>query len=148
MKELFNSKIQDFIKITLNDERWDLSNEMMFQVFGYTLFGFSSGIGRNLYFMEFEEITDKVISELTELGAGENYVRGLVKKAQSTFENKTTSYESDLVGIGFSHFASENLNELKESVFSNTILLREDDEKIKPENPSKKEKKKWWKFGK
>jgi len=128
MKELFNSKTQDFVEIMVNDKRWDLNNEMMFQVFGFTLFGFAAGVGRNLCFLGFEEIIDKVILELTKLGAGEKYVRGLIEEAQSTFENKIKSYQSDLVGIGFFHFASENSNELKESVFSNTILLENSNE--------------------
>ena len=149
IEDLFEEKIKKLIELTINDSRWNLNNETMFQVFGFTITGFSFGVGRNLYFMESDQIVNSVISKLTKLGAGEKYVRGLVDKAIDTFENETKSFQSDLVGIGFSHFAKEDLTELKDSIFSNTNIIEQTIEEKKPENnPQTKKPKKWWQFGK
>jgi len=149
MEELLNTKIQKVISLTTNDKRWDLRNETMFQVFGLTLSGFSFGVGRNLCFLDAEEIAKSVASELTKLGAGENYVKGLVASAFKTFENETKSFQSDLVGIGYSQSLSEDLNELKESIFSNTNIIEQQSVSENNANhPPQKISKKWWRFGK
>lgn len=129
MEKLLQDKAQKIISLTINDNRWDLTNETMFQVFGLTVSGFLIGVGRNLCFLDSGLIAKSLIVELTRLGAGEKYVEGLVDYAFNTFENETKSYQSDLVGIGYSYFASENLNELKESIFSNTKQLSVADKK-------------------
>lgn len=123
MEELLQSKIKKIIDLTINDNRWDLANETMFLVFALTLSGFSFGIGRNLCFMDADVISKSIISEMTKLGAIENYIKELVTSAFNTFENETKSFQSDLVGIGYSYFLSEDLNELKESIFSNWLNI-------------------------
>jgi len=148
MEELLQNKIEKIINLTINDSRWDLSNETMFQVFGLTLSGFSFGVGRNLCFMDAEVISKSIVSELTKLGAGENYVKGLVESAFNTFENETRSFQSDLVGVGYSHFSSEDLSELKESIFSNLISIEKQSDVNNQIKPATKKSKKWWKFGK
>ncbi|MDH7445966.1 hypothetical protein [Aquimarina sp. 2201CG14-23] len=149
MEELLQNKLQKIITLTINDDRWDLTNETMFQIFGLTLSGFSFGVGRNLCFLDAEVIAKFTVSELTKLGAGKNYVEGLVASAFDTFENETKSYQSDIVGIGYFHFSSENLNDLKESIFSNSISIEQQSNLESNEtNPRVKKSKKWWKFGK
>lgn len=148
MQELLNTKIQKIISLTTNDKRWDIKNETMFQVFGFTLSGFAFGVGKNLCFLDAKEIAASVTSELTKLGAGEKYVERLVASAFKTFENETKSFQSDLVGIGYSQSLSKDLEELKEAMFSNTAIIEQHSvSENNATNPPQKKSKKWWRFG-
>jgi len=125
MKELFQNKVNQVAQSITHDPRWDIQNELMTQVFAFTLFGYALGVGRLTCFLDAEDIQIEVIGQLTSLGVGPNYAKGLIEHAFTLFTTEDKeSYHSQLIGIGHSHFASETLKELKESIFKNTEQLK------------------------
>jgi hypothetical protein len=126
MRDKLEQKLDQFVKSVTDDQRWDLQDELMIQVLGFTLYGLAFGLGRLILFMDVEEIDSVTVSKLTELGIGQKYAQGLVEAAFNSFSNEDDdSVYSLLVGVGHSNFAEENLNACKESIFSNTEVLRE-----------------------
>ena len=142
MEKLLNNKIQELIQKVTNDTRWNIQSETQFQIFGLTLSGFAFGVVRNICFLDAEDIKNSILKELTAIGAGEKYVEGLIDTAFNTFENETKSTEANIVSIGYSHFSSNDLTELKNDIFSNTDTVQQQKNALK-EKPTRK----WWKFG-
>jgi hypothetical protein len=118
-----------------SDRRWNLQNELMCQVFGFTTYGYLFGIGRTQCFMNVEEIHALVVDQLAGLGIGRKYVEGLVETAQKEFatENNPSLYNR-LIGVGHSHALQEDLNALTESIFTNTAQIEQATHRP------------WWKF--
>lgn len=123
MEHLFTKKTEAFFDAVTADGRWNIQDELLFQVFGLTLYGYAFGVGRLLCFLDTGDIDALVEKKLMALGAGEKYVNGLIAFARSTFEAPAESVLSRIVGTGYAHFASEDATELKESVFINSRLL-------------------------
>lgn len=102
------------------DERWQLEDETMCQVFGFTLFGYIFGYGRTICFMEVDEIHQLAAAQLTSLGIGAKYADGLMRTAFDEFNSPNDPLYSQLVGIGHSHFAADDFTEMVNSIFENT----------------------------
>lgn len=119
-------KTDPFIKAVTSDPRWVLEDELMVQVLGFTLYGYAFGLGRIVNLMDVEEINASVADQLAALGVGPKYAQGLTEAAFECFANEADqSVHSQLVGIGHSHIASEDLSECVESIFQNTETLRQ-----------------------
>jgi hypothetical protein len=131
------AKAEEFIRQVTSDPRWQLEDEMMCQVFGFTLYGYVFGIGRVHCFMDVEDIHALIVDQLAGIGIGRNYVEGLVQAAHQEFTTENNqSWENRLIGVGHSHALKENMKVLVDSVFSNTGALG------KPAAPARP----WWKF--
>lgn len=124
MKETFQDKVNLVSKEITDDPRWDIQSELMIQVYGFTLFGYALGVGRIICILNLEDIQEETIKQLTNLGVGHKYAQGLIEHATELFGSEDkNSYHSQLIGIGHSHFSSDDLTELKESIFKNTEAL-------------------------
>jgi hypothetical protein len=125
MIQFAQQKADEFTDAVTTDRRWQLEDELMCQVFGFTLYGYLFGVGRLICFMDVEEIQTMATGKLAELGIGPNYAKGMMEHAHEEFmTNGNTSLHAKLVGIGHSHFASDKSNALVESVFQNTEQIR------------------------
>ena len=125
MAELARSKAEALTRAVTSDSRWQVEDELMCQVFGFTMYGYIYGVGRLVCFMDVEDIQNLATEQLTGLGIGPKYAEGMIQAAYEEFTNEeSTSLHSQLLGIGHSHFASEDLTELTESIFQNTHQVR------------------------
>ncbi|MCA8991310.1 MAG: hypothetical protein KDA88_04990 [Planctomycetaceae bacterium] len=125
MAALAKSKAESLTIAVTSDSRWQLEDELMCQVFGFTMYGFVFGVGRIVCFMDVEDIQQLAIDQLTGLGIGQKYAEGMMQAAHNEFMREgNSSLHCQLVGIGHSHFGSEGLSELVESVFQNTTQIR------------------------
>lgn len=135
LKQHAVSKAAEFTRRVTSDRRWNLQNELMCQVLGFTLYGYVFGIGRVHCFMDVEDIQALIVDQLAGLGIGRNYVEGLVQAAhQEMSKENNQSWQNRLIGVGHSHALKENLPVLADSIFSNTTVLR------------KATTRPWWKF--
>lgn len=126
MEPLARSKAAAFTAAVSADPRWILEDELMCQVFGFTLYGYALGVGRVVCFMDVEDIQQMAAAELSGLGIGPKYAEGMMQHAQEEFmQENNSSFHAQLVNVGHSHFASDDIDELVESVFSNTELIRQ-----------------------
>lgn len=129
MIQIAQQKADAFTDAVTSDPRWELEDELMCQVFGFTLYGYLFGVGRVVCFMDVEDIQEMAASTLTGLGLGPDYAKGLIEYAHEEFATEgNTSVFANLVGIGHSHFDSSEISTLLESVFENTEQLRDDAE--------------------
>lgn len=135
LKEHATEKAEEFTRKVTSDHRWVLEDELMCQVFGFTIYGYVFGIGRVHCFMEVEDIHTIVTDQLVSLGIGRKYAEGLVQAAYKEFttENNPSSH-NQLIGVGHSHALKQDMKILVDSVFNNTAALRK-----ATTNP-------WWKF--
>ncbi len=126
MAALARTKAEAMTAAVVCDSRWRLDDELMCQVFGFTMYGYVFGFSRNVCFMELEDIQRLALDRLTSLGIGAGYAEGLIQAASDEFaQEDNDSLQNQLIGIGFSHFGSDDLTELAESVFRNTDQIRE-----------------------
>ena len=126
MAALAKAKAEAFTSAVTSDSRWKLEDELMCQVFGFTSYGYVFGVGRVVCFMDVEEIQSLAVEQLTGLGIGTQYAEGMMQSAHNEFSQEgNTSLYNRLIGIGHSHFASEDLTELVDSVFQNTEQVRQ-----------------------
>ena len=126
MKDKLEEKTNNLVDMVVSDSRWNLQDELMVQVLGLTIYGYTFGLGRLVLFMDVEEINEVAINQITKLGVGKKYAHGLIDAAFKSFTNDNDqSIYSQLVDIGHSHFASEDLGICVESIFSNTEALRQ-----------------------
>ncbi|MEM1179083.1 MAG: hypothetical protein AAGM22_12110 [Acidobacteriota bacterium] len=125
MKEVAQKKAEALTRAITTDPRWDLQDELMCQVFGYTVFGYLFGVGRLTCFMDVEDILQLAVAQLTGLGIGPQYADGLMRHAFGIFTHENDeSLHSQLIGIGHSHFASPETSVLVDAIFSNTEKIR------------------------
>ncbi|QDT21060.1 hypothetical protein [Gimesia chilikensis] len=126
MNERLEEKTNPLMEAVTSDARWELEDELLVQVLGFTLYGYAFGVGRVIFLMDVEDINASVAGQLAALGVGPKYAQGLVEAAFECFMNEEDqSVHSQLVNIGHSHIASEDLSECVESIFTNTETLRE-----------------------
>ncbi|QDV16335.1 hypothetical protein Pan153_09620 [Gimesia panareensis] len=119
-------KTDPLVEAVTADPRWVLEDELMVQVLGFTLYGYAFALGRIICLMDVEDINASVAGQLAALGVGPKYAQGLAEAAFEHFINEEDqSVHSQLVNIGHSHIASEDLSECVESIFQNTETLRE-----------------------
>lgn len=125
MAELAKSKAEELTAAVTSDSRWQLEDELMCQVFGFTMYGYALGVGRTVCFMDVEDIQKLAADQLSGLGIGPAYAEGMMQAAHNEFmQERNTSLHNQLIGVGHSHIASEDLTELVESVFRNTELIK------------------------
>ena len=125
MEPLARTKTAAVTAAVTSDPRWVLEDEMMCQVFGFTLYGYALGIGRIVCFMDVADVQEMAAGELSGLGIGPQYAVGMMDHAHQEFmQENNQSFHAQLVNIGHSHFASEDIDELVESIFTNTDLIR------------------------
>lgn len=124
MKNVFLKKVDKLFSMVTLSNQWNVNDQILFDVFGLTFYGYCFGVGRLICFLEPTEINDYVQKKLVELGAGHNYVKGLIEFAYSTFAQPTEGVNAQLVGIGHSHFSDTDLKEIVDSIFDNTKTLK------------------------
>ena len=135
LKQHAISKATELTRRVTLDQHWKLEDELMCQVFGFTLYGYTFGIGRIHCFMDVEDIHAIVVDQLAGLGIGRNYVVGMVDAAHEQFlQENNQSWQNRLIGVGHSHALKEDMQVLVDSIFSNTDALR------------KATNRPWWKF--
>lgn len=120
----FEAKAVLLLNQVTSDERWDVNDEILFNVFGLIYYGYCFGTGRLLWFMDADAINDFVVQKLTSLGAANKYVKGLVDYAFSTFQHPSNDLNAQLVEIGHSHFASKDFTKLIDAIFDNAKAIR------------------------
>ena len=126
MSERLEEKTNRLMEAVTSDARWELEDELLVQVLGFTLYGYAFGVGRIILLMDVEDINASVAGQLAALGVGPQYAQGLAEAAFQCFTNEADqSVHSQLVNIGHSHIASGDLSECVESIFQNTETLRE-----------------------
>ncbi|MCG8462816.1 MAG: hypothetical protein MI919_41550 [Holophagales bacterium] len=126
MAALAKAKAEALTRAVTSDRRWALEDELMCQVFGFMMFGYVFGVARLVCFLDGEDIQKLAAEQLTGLGIGPGYAEGMMQAAFEEFmQEGNTSLQNRLIGIGHSHFASEDLTELVEAVFWNCRQIRE-----------------------
>ena len=119
------NKSETLVRRVVSDARWQLEDEQMCQVLGFTLHGYLFGIGRLHCLMNIEDIHAVAIEELAGLGIGRKYVEGMIEVAHQEFmKQNNQSWQNQLNGVGHSHALQEDLNMLVESIFTNTALIK------------------------
>src|ERR1043165_2129861 len=117
LKQHAKAKAEEFTRLVTSDPRWQLEDEMMCQVFGFTLYGYVFGIGRVHCFMDVEDIHAIIVDQLAGLGIGRKYVEGLVAAADQEFITENNqSWQNRLIGVGHSHALKENMRVLVDSI--------------------------------
>ncbi len=125
LKQHAKAKSTKFTVQVASDPRWRLEDELMCQVFGFTLYGYVFGIGRVHCFLDVEDIHAIVVDQLAGLGIGRKYVEGLVEAAHQEFVTENNqSWQNQLIGVGHSHALQEEMRLLIDSIFSNTAEIR------------------------
>ena len=140
LKQHAKAKSDELTRQVTSNPRWKLENEMMCQVFGFTLYGYVFGIGRVHCFMDVEDIHAVIVDQLAGLGIGRKYVEGLVQAAHQEFMTENNqSWQNQLIGVGHSHALKEDMRALVDSIFSNTIAIQNATAQMARARP-------WWKF--
>lgn len=125
MKALAKTKAEALVLAVTSDSRWVLEDELLCQVFGFTMYGYVFGVGRVICFMDAEDIQRLAADQLIGLGVGPKYAEGMMEAAhQELMSEDEESLHAQLVGIGHSHFASEDIAELVDSIYHNTEQIR------------------------
>ena len=130
MQPAFHNKANCLFSAITNDPRWDINDELLFQVAGFTFYGYCFGFGRLVCLMDTDNIDAYVAGKLTGLGAGAKYVQGMIARAQQGFVTgedaepvDTDDPLSRLIGIGHAYFSTDDFTPLVESVYENYDLL-------------------------
>ena len=130
MQPAFHNKANCLFSAITNDPRWDINDELLFQVAGFTFYGYCFGFGRLVCLMDTDNIDAYVAGKLTGLGAGAKYVQGMIARAQQGFVTgedaepvDTDDPLSRLIGIGHAYFSADDFTPLVESVYENYALL-------------------------
>ena len=126
LKQAAQEKTDAFVDAVTSDKRWQLEDELMCQVLGFTLYGYVFGYGRIVCFMDVDDIKEMAASKLASLGIGPKYAQGMMDHAHQEFITEgNTSIHNQLIGVGHSHFGSEDLSELVDSIFANSEQIRQ-----------------------
>ena len=130
MQPAFHDKANRLFSSITNDPRWDINDELLFQVAGFTFYGYCFGFGRLVCLMDADDIDAYVAGKLTGLGAGAKYVQGMIARARQDFvtgENAEPADTDDplsrLIDIGHSYFSADDVTPLVESIYANYSLL-------------------------
>lgn len=130
MQPAFHNKANRLFSAITGDPRWDINDELLFQVAGFTFYGYCFGFGRLVCLMDADDIDAYVAGKLTGLGAGAKYVQGMIARARQDFVTGEDAEPADtddplsrLIGIGHSYFSADDFTPLVESVYENYDLL-------------------------
>lgn len=80
MQQAFHDKANRLFSAITNDPRWDINDELLFQVAGFSFYGYCFGFGRLVCLMDADDIDAYVAGKLTGLGAGAKYVQGMIAR--------------------------------------------------------------------
>src|SRR5689334_9442409 len=104
LKQHTKAKSEEFTRQVTSDPRWKLEDELMCQVFGFTLYGYVFGIGRVHCFRDGAGIQAIIIDQLTALDIGRKNVQILVQAEHQEFITENNqSWQNRLIGVGNSH---------------------------------------------
>ena len=130
MQPAFHDKANRLFSAITNDPRWDINDELLFQVAGFTFYGYCFGFGRLVCLMDADDIDAYAAGKLTGLGAGAKYVQGMIARARQDFVTDEDAEPVDtddplsrLIGIGPSYFSADDFSLLVESIYKNYGLL-------------------------
>lgn len=130
MQPVFQDKANRLFSAITNDPCWDINNELLFQVAGFTFYGYCFGFGRLVCLMNADDIDAYVAGKLTGLSAGAKYVQGMIARARQDFVTGEDAEPADaddplsrLIGIGHAHFSTDDFSLIVESVYENYDLL-------------------------
>ena len=130
MQPAFQDKANRLFSAITSDTRWDINDELLFQVAGFTFYGYCFGFGRLVCLMDADDIDAYVADKLTGLGAGAKYVQGMIARARQDFVTDENAEPADtddplsrLIGIGHAHFSADDFTPLVESIYKNYGLL-------------------------
>lgn len=123
MENAFKEKADQLFTQIITDARWNINDEMLFNVFGFTYYGYCFALGNAIHFLDPSDINQYVEDKLISLGAGKKYVTGMIEYAASTFTEQQDDVYAQLVDIGFSHIASDGWTTLIDSIFTNAQAL-------------------------
>ncbi len=124
-KQHLATKSETFVRRVVSDSRWNLEDEQMCQVLGFTLHGYLFGIGRVHCLLDVSEIHAVAIEQLAGIGIGRKYVEGMIEVAHQEFvKENNQSWRNQLNGVGHSHALKEDLDVLVDSIFTNTALIK------------------------
>ena len=130
MQQAFHNKANRLFSAITGDPCWDINDELLFQVAGFTFYGYCFGFGLLVCLMDADDIDAYVAGKLTSLGAGAKYVQGMIARARQDFVTgedaepiDTDDPLSRLIGIGHAHFSADDFSPLVESVYENYDLL-------------------------
>ena len=130
MQPAFQDKANRLFYAITNDPRWDINDELLFQVAGVIFYGCCFGFGRLVCLMDADDIDAYVADKLTGLGAGAKYVQGMIARARQDFVTAEDAEPVDtddplsrLIGIGHAYFSADDFSPLVESVYENYDLL-------------------------
>ena len=130
MQPAFHDRANRLFSAITGDPRWDINDELLFQVAGFSFYGYCFGFGRLVCLMDADDIDAYVAGKLTGLGAGAKYVQGMIARARQDFitDEDAEPVDTDdplsrLIGIGHSHFSADDFSPLVESVYENYVLL-------------------------
>lgn len=125
MKDKLIKRAESLVDLVVSDPRWNLRDELLIQVFGFTLYGYLFGLGRLVLTMDVDVIDEVASEQLFKLGIGNQYADGLVRDAFTACSSKNEKdIHFQLVSIGHSYFSSDNLVKCVDSIFNNTDALR------------------------
>ena len=130
MQPAFHDKANRLFSAITSDTRWDINDELLFQVAGFTFYGYCFGFGRLVCRMDADDIDAYVADKFTGLGAGAKYVQGMIARARQDFVTDEDAEPVDtddplsrLIGIGHAHFSADDFTPLVESIYKNYGLL-------------------------
>ena len=130
MQPAFHNKANRLFSAIIGDPRWDIDDELLFQVAGFTFYGYCFGFGLLVCLMDADDIDAYVADKLTGLVAGANYVQGMIARARQDFVTDEDAKPADtddplsrLIGIGHSYFSADDFSPLVESIYKNYDLL-------------------------
>lgn len=122
-------KTSAFVDAVTQDPRWDLQSELMVEVLGFTLYGYTLGVGTTVFFLDVPDIQKTAAEELVKLGVGRKYAAGMMESAQEIFDSEDEeSVHAQLIQVGYSHFSADDLTEMRDSIFENTQSIQEQEE--------------------
>lgn len=117
-------KLGETTAVLTADPRFDLHDELLIQVLGFTLLGYAVGFGLNVSIIEPEEAAVAVESCLVELGVGPGYVQGMLANAVSIWlDEENQSLHKKLLLSGYQHWATETAQTMADQVFANLAAI-------------------------
>ncbi|MDO4431938.1 MAG: hypothetical protein Q4B80_01350 [Aerococcaceae bacterium] len=123
----FQKNMSNVFERLIADSRWDLQDNVLFDVLALEYYGYCFAAGRITYFQDVEAINRFVLAKLTGLGAAKQYSEGLIEAAQQWLLSTPApdSTYAQLVGIGHHLGLLSDTLQLIDTVYSNAESIRQ-----------------------